>query len=177
MLVPLTTLADSSSGVGALGFNGQAFLIQLITFLLVFLALRKWAFKPIIKLLDERRETINSGITLGEKMREASADLEEKVSQELHKTRQQADRLIADAEQEARTTIRSAEETARVRAETMLEDARKQIAAETKRQRVKLEKELVGLVSEVSEAIIGEKVDAQKDAALIDKAFHQRKAA
>jgi F-type H+-transporting ATPase subunit b len=169
--------ADSTSGIGALGFSGQAFLIQLVTFLIVFLALRQWAFKPITRLLAERRETIDSGITLGEKMREQEAALEEKVSRALHQARQDADKLIAEAESEARMTIQSAEETARNRGEGMLNEAREQITLETKRQRIKLEKDLVGLVSEVSEAIIGEKVDAKKDAALIDQAFRERKPA
>lgn len=167
----------SSSSSGILGLNTQAFVIQLITFLIVLLALRQWAFKPIVKLLNERRETINSGITLGEKMREEEAEMEEKVGSELRKARSEADKIIANAEQEARSTIQSAEETARTRAENMISDAKVQIDLETARQRVSLEKELVGLVSEVSEAIIGEKVDTQKDAALINRAFQERRTA
>jgi len=58
---------DSSSGLGALGISGQAFLIQLVTFLLAFLVLRQWAFKPIVRLLRERRETIDRGVHLGNK--------------------------------------------------------------------------------------------------------------
>jgi F-type H+-transporting ATPase subunit b len=174
--LPVHMLASGSSS-GILGLNAQAFFIQLITFLVVLLALRQWAFKPIAKLLNDRREVINSGITLGEKMRAQEAELEEKVGRELNKARTEADKLISNAEQEARATIQSAEETARSRAENMITDAKAQIELETNRQRVKLEKDLVGLVSEVSEAIIGEKVDAQKDAALIDRAFHERRTA
>jgi F-type H+-transporting ATPase subunit b len=173
----LESLSVHTYASGILGLNKQAFIIQLLTFVVVLLALRQWAFKPIAKLLNERRETINSGITLGEKMRAEEAEMEEKVGRELHKARAEADTIIANAEQEARSTIQSAEETARMRAEHMILDAKAQIDLETNRQRTKLEKELVGLVSEVSEAIIGEKVDASKDAALIDRAFHERKAA
>jgi len=59
----------------------------------------------------------------------------------------------------------------------MIDDAKERIAQITQQERVKLEKEIVGLVSEVSEAIIGEKVDARKDAELIDKAMRERKTA
>jgi F-type H+-transporting ATPase subunit b len=173
----LESLSVHTYASGILGLNKQAFIIQLLTFVIVLLALRQWAFKPIAKLLEERRKTINSGITLGEKMRAQEAELEEKVGQELHKARAEADTLIANAEQEARATIQSAEETARTRADNMITDAKAQIELETNRQRIKLEKDLVGLVSEVSEAIIGEKVDADKDAALIDRALHERRAA
>lgn len=172
----LHTFASGSSS-GILGLNLQAFVIQLVTFLIVLLALRQWAFKPIAKLLDERRKTINSGLTLGEKMRAQEAELEEKVGKELSKAREEADKIIANAEQEARTTIQSAEETARNRADNMINDAKVQIDLETNRQRLSLEKELVGLVSEVSEAIIGEKVDVEKDAQLINRAFQERRTA
>ncbi|HEV2402825.1 MAG TPA: F0F1 ATP synthase subunit B [Candidatus Saccharimonadales bacterium] len=162
---------------GVLGLSVQSFAIQLVTFLIVLLALRQWAFKPILKVLNERREVINSGITLGEKMRAQEASLEEKVSRELHKARQEADKIVSTAQYEARETVTAAEETARGRSEALLTEAKNQAVQQIQRERVKLEKELVGLVSEVSEAIIGEKVDAQKDAALIDKALHARKAA
>lgn len=168
-------LASSDSG-GVLGLNLQAFIIQLLTFLVVFLALRQWAFKPILRLLEERRKVIDSGITLGEKMQTEKADLDKKVAHELHKARQEADKILAVAHYEAKQAAAAAEETARGRADALVADAKNQIDQMTRRERQKLEKELVGLVSEVSEAIIGEKVDAKKDAALIDKAFRDRKA-
>ena len=77
----LQTLPLHTFGSGILGLNLQAFVIQLVTFLIVLLALRQWAFKPIIKMLDERRKVIDSGITLGEKMRAQEAELTEKVDE------------------------------------------------------------------------------------------------
>ncbi len=46
---------------------------------------------------------------------------------------------------------------------------------ETEHARRKLEKDLVGLVSEATEAVVGEKVDAKKDAELIKKAMKGKK--
>src|ERR1019366_7631979 len=88
--------ASSSSGV--LGLNVQEFVIQLLTFFLVFLALKKWAFKPIIKVLDDRRKVIESGINLGETMQKEKEELEKQVSTELHKARREADKIIASAQ-------------------------------------------------------------------------------
>ena len=173
----LTHFGEEASGPAALGISGQAFLIQIITFLLVFLALKKWAFKPIIKMLNDRRDVIENGVTLGEKMRAEEAKLEEEVAQKLHEVRKQADQLIADAETEGKQKVQAAEEAAAKRAEGIIKDAESQIKQATERERKRLEKELVGLVSEVSEAIIGEKVDATKDAALIDKALKGQKTA
>ncbi|HVI60742.1 MAG TPA: ATP synthase F0 subunit B, partial [Candidatus Saccharimonadales bacterium] len=69
--------AENASGLGALGFDPKAFLIQLTTFVLAYLVLRRFAFGPITKLLDERRETIERGVKLGEDMQKEKAVLEQ----------------------------------------------------------------------------------------------------
>ncbi|HVX56754.1 MAG TPA: F0F1 ATP synthase subunit B [Candidatus Saccharimonadales bacterium] len=166
-----TTFGDSTSGIGALGFDGQAFLIQLITFILAFLVLRRWAFKPILKILHERRATIESGVKLGEEMQKEKAELAAQVEEELHKARQEADGIIAGAQDSGRQAIREAEEKARQKADGVIAEAQSRIAQETARARQQLEKEMVSLVSDATEAIIQEKVDAKKDAALIERAL------
>jgi len=173
----LTYFAADSSGPAALGISAQSFVIQLLTFLIVFLALRKWAFKPIIKMLNERKDVIENGVALGEKMQAQEAETEAKVAEKLHAARRQADSILADAESEARQKIQSAEEAAKVRADTVVKEAEAQIKQASERERKRLEKEVVELVSEVSEAVIQEKVDAKKDAALIDKSLKGQKAA
>ena len=164
----------SSTGLGALGISGQALLIQLITFGLAFLVLRRYAFKPILKVLDERRHTIESGVSLGEEMQKERADLEKKVSAALHQARKDADVIVAEALDAARGQVREAEDKAQLKAEIILKDARAQAEQNTARMRKALEGELVGLISDATEVIIDEKVDAKKDAALIDKALKGR---
>jgi len=176
MLTALTQFGDSSSGIGALGVDGKALIIQLISFVLAFLVLKKWAFGPIIKLMNQRRQTIEQGVTLGEQMKKDKVELEAKVDAALQEARQKADAIIAEAQESARTAVREAEDTARSKAEGILKEAEERIASETQRARKKLEGELVGLISDATEAIIGEKVDAKKDAALIDRALQEQKA-
>ncbi|HET9174341.1 MAG TPA: F0F1 ATP synthase subunit B [Candidatus Saccharimonadales bacterium] len=169
--------ADSSSGIGALGVDGKAFLIQLITFVLAYLVLRKWAFGPILKVMRERRETIESGVKLGEQMRKEKAALDSKVDELLHDARRQADAIVAEATDTGRQVVREAEDGARQKAEGIIKEAESRAVQEVRRARKQLEKEVVALVSDATEAIIGEKVDAKKDAALIDQALRERSAA
>jgi len=173
MIQPLLILGDSSSGLGALGFNGQAFLIQLITFVLAYLVLRRYAFGPILKVLRERRETIESGVKLGEQMQKERAELEAKVAKTLHEARTQADGIVMSAQETARDMIREAETKASDKAEGIVAEAKQRTLQDIARARKQLERELVGLVSDATEAIIEEKVDAQKDAALINKVLRE----
>jgi F-type H+-transporting ATPase subunit b len=174
MIQPLTQFADSSSGIGALGFDGNAFLIQLITFLLAFWILERYAFKPILKIMQQRRETIESGVALGEQMKQERAELEKKVGQMIHDARVQADGIIANAQEAGKDAIKEAEDKARSKAAGILKEAEARIEQDTARARKTLEKELVGLISDATEAIIQEKVDAKKDASLIERALKGR---
>ena len=158
-----------------LGLNGKAFAVQLITFVLVFLVLKRFAFKPITRMLEKRRQTIEDGVRLGQKLEKEKNKLDEEVARIMREARHEADKIIAAGHKDARASIREAEKTAAAKAERILADAEERIHEETEHARRKLEKDLVGLVSEATEAVVGEKVDAKKDAELVKKALKGKK--
>jgi F-type H+-transporting ATPase subunit b len=164
-------MATSSSGIGALGFSASSFFIQLITFILAYLVLRKWAFGPIIKILKERRDTIDQGVALGESMKKEQAELEARVDKEIEAARSKADDILADASQAAKDAIRRGEADAEAKAGVILNEAKDQTKQDMARAKRKLESEIVSLVADATEVITGEKVDAKKDADLIDRAL------
>ncbi|HSX30896.1 MAG TPA: F0F1 ATP synthase subunit B [Candidatus Saccharimonadales bacterium] len=176
MDILVTQFGDSSSGLGSLGIDAKAFVIQLITFVLAFLVLKRYAFGPIAKLMEQRRKTIEDGVALGEQMKKDKAALEAKVAEELAKARTEADGIIAGANESARDTIRDAEAKAQEKAAVIVKEGEERAASEMTRARKKLEGEIVGLVSDATEAIISEKVDVKKDAALIDRALKEQQA-
>lgn len=159
------------SGLAALGISGQALLIQLVTFVLAYWVLRRYAFKPILKVLDDRRQIIESGVALGEKMQKEQVALEAKIAASLHEARERADDIVAQSQDTARDTIREAEDRARQKADNILKDASVVAEQDAGRMRKALEGEIVGLISAATEVIIDEKIDAVKDAALIDRAL------
>jgi F-type H+-transporting ATPase subunit b len=166
-----TQFGAEASGIGALGVDGKAFLIQLITFVLAFLVIKKYAFGPIIKIMEQRRQTIESGVTLGEVMKKKQAELDKQVTAALAEARKEADGILASADDAARARAAETEAKARKKADGILKEADDRIEQDIVRARKKLESELVSLVSDATEAIIDEKVDAKKDAALIEKAL------
>jgi F-type H+-transporting ATPase subunit b len=171
LITELTYLGDSSSGLGALGFSVSSFVIQLITFILAYLVLRKWAFGPILKVLKERRDTIANGVTLGEQMQKEKAEFEAKVAKLIAEARSKADGLIAGANEDGKEVIRKAELAAEAKAEVIIKEAKDQTKQEMERARRKLQAEIINLIAEATEVITGEKVDAKKDAELIDRAI------
>lgn len=167
--------AEEATGLGALGVSAQTFVIQLITFVLVFLVLKKFAFKPIGNMLEKRRQTIEDGVRLGQKLERERDKLDQETARVTREARHEADRIIANGHKEAREVLRDAEKAAGRKADAMLADAEARIHEETEQAKRKLEKDIIGLVSEATEAIVGEKVDPKKDAEIIEKIIRKRK--
>ncbi len=181
MLQPVTIFGEAAnqsgqSGIGALGISGSALIIQLLTFLFAYLVLRKYAFKPILKVLDERRQTIESGVKLGEEMQKERSALDAKVKAALADARKQADGIVADANDAARDTVRAAEGKAQEKADNIVKQAAARALQDAARLRQQIEKEVVSLVSDATEAIIDEKLDDKKDAALMDRILKGQRA-
>lgn len=154
-----------------LGLSPSAFVIQLITFILVFLLLKKFAFNPIVRLLNKRHQVIEEGVKHGLEMQKERERIEKETAKIIREARHDADTIIGDAQKEGREIVREAEKVAHKKSEIMLADAEARINEEADQARRRLEGEIAGLVSEATEAVVEEKVDAKKDADLIDKAI------
>lgn len=167
-------VAATESG-GILGFSPKSFLIQLITFTLIFVLLKKFAFARVVKVLEKRRQTIEDGVRLGEEMERRKQETEEEVGSILSQARSDADNIIENANKEVREMQREAEKSAKQKTDAMLADAQERISEDAERAKRKVEKDVITLVSEATEAVVHEKVDAKKDAELIDKALKGKK--
>lgn len=174
-MVDPNMFAAGSSGIGALGVDFSALVIQLVTFILAYLVLRKWAFGPIVRILQERRQVVEDGVKLGEKMRQDEKLLEEKVEKTLVETRREADKIIAEANETAKQMVRDAEGDAKNRAGILIKEAEARTEREMAMAKRKLEGDLVGLIAQATSAVLDEKVDAKKDAGLIERALAGRK--
>lgn len=160
-----------SSGIAALGIDPLAILAQAATFLVLFLIIKKFALDKIFQTLEQRREKINDGVELGLEMELEKQKLEEDIKAQLHKTRQEADKIVAAAHAESGVIIKEAEAKAAEKVDAMLRDAHNRIDEDIKRARQDLEKDVLALVADATEVIIEEKLDAKRDASLIGRAL------
>ena len=166
--------ADGSP-LAALGVDAKSFIFQLITFSLVFLILKRFAFKPITKMLVERRRVIEDGVKMGQRMEKEKAKLDGEIVKVMRDARTEADKIIGNAQKEAREIIREAEKVGQRKVDIMMADATGRIDEEAEHAKRRLEKEIVELVSDATETIVEEKIDPKKDAQLIEKALKGRK--
>jgi F-type H+-transporting ATPase subunit b len=164
-----TAEAASEGGIGALGVDLKGLILQIATFVLVFILLKKFALDKILKTLEERRKTIEEGVKLGQQMAQEKEKLAEQIEKMLKGARSEADKIIAAGHKDAGQIVQAAEAAAAKKTESLLAEAKVQINEEVKQARRSLEKEILTLVADTSEAVLGEKLDSSGDAQLIKR--------
>lgn len=176
-MTPLAFLAEATesaaepSGIAKLGLHPLNLLLQVLTVVILLVILNKYAFGPIVAMLEKRRQTIEDGIRLGREMEAEKTRAQEAIAKELRKARQQADAVISAAHEEAGEVMKDATQTAEAKAAALFKDAQNRIEQEAKVMRESIKTEVLGLVADATEVIIDEKLDPAKDAKLIQKAL------
>jgi F-type H+-transporting ATPase subunit b len=170
-----TEAAPASGGISALGLNVQGFIFQLITFVAVLLLLRKYAYGPLINTLESRRQAVEESL---DQAKETAAELEktrQKVAKMIQEARAEADDIVTTGHKESTAVVEAAPEKAAKQAENIVKNAHDQIQSDIQAARAELRKETAHLVAIATERIIGEKLDAKKDEALIAGALGGKK--
>lgn len=161
--------AESTGGIESLGINPIAIGAQALTFLVLFVIVKKFALSGIVANLEKRYKDINRGLHLTAQLDKQKAELDEKVEKILKSARKDADGIIAEAHSESGKIIRAAEESATRKAEDILRAAEGKIEREIADARKGLKVEMADLVGEATEAILGQKLDQSTDRTLIEQ--------
>ncbi len=113
-----------------LGIHFPSLLIYLVNFLLVLGILRLFAYKPILRLMDQRAERIRESLAASERAREEAASSQEAIESQLVEARREAQRIVEQARESAERYRAEEMERARNEAENFVERARADIQRE-----------------------------------------------
>jgi F-type H+-transporting ATPase subunit b len=144
---------------------------QAVNFGIVLLVLWKFAYKPILKTLNDRSSKIEKGIKDAENSGVKLAEMEKKEKEVLLEAREEAQKIIQQSEKTALRNAKDLEIAAKVQSEKALEDAKKQIEQEKNKAVKEAKSEIAQLVMSATEKIIGEKMNGTKDKELIEKSL------
>lgn len=135
------------------------------------LVLRKYAWPPISKILDERQELINDSITSAEKTRAEADLLLADYRQRLTEAREQADEIIVRARKAAETTKSEAASAGQEKREELLEAARRDIEAETRKALDDIRKEVANLTVLATEQVTRKTLTEADQKQLVEEAL------
>src|SRR5437016_11942586 len=145
----LLILAQASSGIldsaketaETFGWNLWLFLSQVISFTIVALLLRRFAYQPILKVLEERRQQIAEGLLNAEKIKKQLAEAEQRHADVLAKANVVAQKMIDDARESSAHIAERKQKEAVLAAEQIIAKAREASAIEHERTMTELKRE------------------------------------
>ncbi len=154
-----------------LGINLGYLLVQVFNFLIIFAILAAWMYKPLLNMMQQRRETIAKGLEDARIASEARENAEKEAEEILAKAQQDAGKIVREATErgeQVRVEIKEA-------AESEIVKIREDAAGDAQQEKEKVLGDLRGQVAALSIAaaqkVIGESLDEKRQRVLIDDFF------
>ena len=149
-------------------FNPNMTLIaQVLNFFILLFILKKFAYKPLLDLMEARRQRVVSDLENAEKNRVASEELKAEYEKQLAEVKHEAQVIMDKANKLANETREEIIAQARAEQERLIEAARDQIAREQQKAMMELRNEVASLSMLVATQIVGKSMDEQKDKQII----------
>ncbi|AHF15977.1 F0F1 ATP synthase subunit B [Niabella soli] len=132
-----------------------------VAFVVVFLVLKKFAWKPIIKSLNEREQTIAGAIASAEKVKAEMAQLQSENESLLAKAREERSQLLKEARETKDKIVNEAKEQAKTEASKIIADAQQAINAQKMAALTEVKNEVGKMVIEVSEKVLRQQLSGE----------------
>ncbi len=149
------------------------FLWTILTFLVLLVLLAKFAWKPLLALLDRREEMIRQSLDDAEKAKQELQRLQQESKEILSKARVEAQSILAKSRSEAEKLKGELRQEAKVQADSILRDAEKQIQVETEKAIAVLKNEVVDLSLLVASKLIKKNLSKEDNQSLIEESLKQ----
>ena len=168
------SLVDSAQRTGeTFGFNAWLFFSQIISFCIVAFLLQKFAYKPILTVLDERRKRIADGLANAEKIKQQLAESEQRYQEILTKANAEAQKMIDEARASAASVKERETQRAIGEAEQILTKAREAAANEHAKMLGELKREVGRLVIGTTAKVTGKVLNADDQKRLSEEAARE----
>ncbi len=167
-------LANAATDIATqFGLDKQHFIAQVISFCLVTFLLCKFAYGPILKVLEERRQRIAESMANADKIKAELARTEAARLEILDKANTQANKLIEEARAAAARVQEQETQKAIAAAEQIMSKAQEAAAREHDRMLTELRREVGRLVVETTGKVAGKVLSADDQKRLADETSRQ----
>ena len=161
-------VADGEEGVlASLGLDAQLFAIQLLNFAVVIAILWFLIFKPLTKMMEERRKLVEQGLDDAKESKDQLALSDKKAEVILQKANRQANKIVEDAKNQADDNTKDSVDYARAEVAKVVAQGKKVIEEERGKMMDEVKEDLVDIVVQTSEKVLGKTADAKLDQAWV----------
>ena len=145
----------------------------ILTFLLLFFLLTKFAWKPLLKALSEREEKIRSSLEKADEAQQKLERLSAEGEEIIGKARAEAQSIVSDGKVAAERVRDEIETKAKEKANTIVARAEKQITAEKEQAISDIRGEVAALSIQVAEKLIRKNLSNKDNMALINESLEK----
>ncbi len=164
---PVTDIAEQ------FGVTWPLLISQIILFVIVAVALKKFAYAPVLKVLEERRTKIAEGLANAEKIKQELATAQAKAQEVITQASNQANKIIEEARQAAARVTEQETQKAVAAAQDIVNKARQASEAELARMKTELRREVGRLVAATASKVTGKILTGDDQQRLIEEANRQ----
>jgi F-type H+-transporting ATPase subunit b len=145
----------------------------IITFLIVLWALKRFAFGPIQRMIDQRRDRIREALDEADKARSEARELRELSQKEREQAKLEREQILDEARRQSQRVAEQARERADADLKEALEKNREELAAENQRLREQIRRDVVELTLYASEKVTGKVLDQDDQRRLIEETIEE----
>jgi F-type H+-transporting ATPase subunit b len=160
-------------GFASLGVNLPLLVVFVINFIVLFILLRLFLYKPVLKMLDERAKRTKEGMELAEAAKKEFEQAKGEVQKQIEKGRQEAQAIIAQALQTGERLKEESREEATKQAQAIVDRTRAELESEREKIAQDLRREFVDIAVLAAEKVIKETLDKEKHRKLIEETLQQ----
>ena len=172
----IAIFAESSGGKNPLtAVTPGLYIWTIITFLLLFYVLAKFAWKPLLSMLQERESLIKKSLSDAETAREELQKINLESEAIITKARTEAQSILSDGKAAAEKIKDDTVAKAKKEASKIREEAKQQIKAEKDKAISDIKKEVVDLSLNVAEKLIKKNISEKDNASLIEESLEKIK--
>jgi len=154
-----------------LGFSLPTLIAQVVNFGLLLLLLRLFAYKPIMKMLDNRAIKIKESLEAGERAKQEALSAEKEIAKKIEEASASGQQIVGQAVKTAEEVKRRAAQDAKKEADGIIAKAQVEITREKQESMTELRKEVADLAVMVAGKAIATSLDKETQRKLIDNAL------
>ncbi len=148
-------------------------LAQAVNFFILLVILKKFLYKPVLKVLDERRRKITESLKNADEIEKRLEQIGEDREKKLQEAARDAEEIIREATQTAGVIVAQAHEKAAADAEKIIEKSRQSLELEREKLHQEVRSELADLVVAGLEKVIGKTLTEKYKKETVEKSLHE----
>ncbi|MDD4320621.1 MAG: F0F1 ATP synthase subunit B [Acidaminococcaceae bacterium] len=146
---------------------------QILNFIVLLWVLAKFAYKPLIKVMDDRRNRIINDLDTAEQTRLDAEALKAQYVEQLANARQEATDIVDKANKVAQNLHDEFMEQARAEKEAMMATAKERIEQDKQQALVDIRTQVIALSTQIASKVVNQKLNSAEDQKLVADATDQ----